>query len=309
MVFDLHCDTIAVLAEQACESLRNNSLCVDEKKLVQSNYLAQFFAVFVDGALYPGQLEQANKLIDFFERELLQCDKIVRAVSYQEVLHNQQQEKISALLSLEDGGILAGKLENLYAFYQRGVRLITLTWNYPNAIGYPNFEWQYQMEGLTAFGKEVVREMNRLGMLVDVSHLSDAGFFDVVDIAVKPFIASHSNARALTNHPRNLTDEMIVCLSTYGGVIGLNFAAEFLGEVPKSRISDMVRHVNYIYEVGGADCIALGTDFDGTERNDEILHCGQIEHLLDALQKNGMTTTVLDKFMYKNCLRVCKECL
>ena len=214
---------------------------------------------------------------------------------------------MSAFLTIEEGGVIKGKLENLRNFYRLGVRLMTLTWNYPNEIGYPNFDWKYQEQGLTAFGKEVVAEMNRLGMIIDVSHLSDQGFYDVASLSQQPFIASHSNSRAMTNHPRNLTDDMIRILAEKGGVIGLNFAASFLGSSETSQIEDMIRHAKQIYQVGGIEVLAIGTDFDGTAPNLDIMHAGQMKHLRDALAKNGFTASELDKIWYQNSGRLIKE--
>lgn len=309
MLIDLHCDTISVLLRQEKDGeLKKNKLCVDIEKLRQGGTLAQFFALYIDQESVENPFEYAMIMLDRFHHEInVNSNEIAIARDYYEMMANQARGKISAFLTIEEGGVIKGKLANLRNFYRLGVRLMTLTWNYPNEIGYPNFEWKYQEHGLTTFGKEVVAEMNHLGMIIDVSHLSDQGFYDVARLSKQPFIASHSNSRAITNHPRNLTDDMIRILAEKGGVIGLNFAATFLGDSPTSKIEDMIRHVKHIYKAGGIEVLAIGTDFDGTAPNFDIRHTGEMDYLKDALKKNGFTMNELDKIWYQNSGRVIKE--
>jgi len=210
-LIDFHCDTILSCADSDGEvKLRKNDLCIDIQKLKKANSLAQFFAMYVDLDKYGAPMDRCLNMIDFFYNEIEENGAdIAFAGSMKELKKNRAAGKISAFITAEEGGVLEGKLRNLRILYRLGVRLITLTWNYPNCIGYPNFQWEYKDKGLTAFGEEVVAEMNRLGMIIDVSHLSDQGFYDVVRLSRKPFVASHSNARAVENHWRNLTDDML----------------------------------------------------------------------------------------------------
>ena len=216
-------------------------------------------------------------------------------------------------MTVEDGRMVQGRMDRLLFLYEQGVRAIALTWNYANCFGYPNSkEPEIMSKGLTDFGIEAIGEMNRLGIMVDVSHLSDGGFMDVARYSTKPFIASHSNCRELTVHPRNLTDEMIRILSEKGGVAGLNFCPDFVvprGAQPDSTVGYLASHVLYMLKVGGEDCIALGTDFDGVGGHLEISHPTQMERLFDALHKKGLTQRQLDKFASGNVLRVMKECV
>lgn len=217
---------------------------------------------------------------------------------------------MGALLSLEDGVPVGDSLEKLHHFYKKGIRLITLTWNYENAIGYPN-SWNpdVMVNGLKPFGIELVEEMNRLGMIVDVSHLSDGGFWDVAKHSKKPFIASHSNSRSITVHPRNLTDAMIETIGEKGGVIGLNFCPTFLGNDKKSSISHMLHHIKHIYEVGGEDVLALGTDFDGITGKLQIEGCEDLCRLKEELLRHKMSPRIVDKMWEGNALRVMQEVL
>ena len=159
--------------------------------------------------------------------------------------------------------------------------------------------------GLTAKGREVVGRLSSQGIVIDTSHLSDGGFWDLVDMGV-PMMASHSNCRAITGHQRNLTDEQIRALADRGGVMGLNFCPIFLSDRNdnKSCISDMVRHVMHMYQVGGAGVMALGTDFDGIEGELEIAHPDGLRRLFDALSDAGLPSSAIEAFAYGNALRV-----
>lgn len=309
-IIDLHCDTVMHLIDQPQLKLQKNNLSVDIQKLKEGNATAQFFALFIDRDEHPDVLQRCLSMADVFHQQIVaNHSEIALARNYQELCLNQQKNKISAFLTIEEGGALQGRLENLRNFYRLGVRLVTLTWNYPNEIGYPNYKLIYQTKGLTEFGQQVVAEMNDLGMIIDVSHLSDQGFYDVAKLSRKPFVASHSNARAVQNHTRNLTDDMIRVVAQRGGVMGINFFGDFLGGSMESKIDDMVAHIKHIYQVGGLEVIALGTDFDGIHGDLEIVNIGEIHKLTNELSKNGFTENAIEKIAYKNTLRVIKDCL
>jgi membrane dipeptidase len=310
-IIDLHCDTISCFMEASEHTtLRRNSLSIDIDKLQTGHALAQFFALYVNKEKHHDPFEHCLLMLDRFYQELAQnTDTIQLACSYSDLCNAMTQKKIAAFLTIEEGGVLKGKIEYLRIVHRLGVRLITLTWNYPNEIGFPNCEENYCHRGLTEFGQEVVHEMNRLGMIIDVSHLSDQGFYDVAQLSTKPFIASHSNARSMTNHPRNLTDDMIKTLANKGGIMGLNFANRFLGTSPISQIADMVRHLNHIRNIGGTDVLAMGTDFDGIERQLEIETIGEIGRLADALQRAHWSNEDIEKLFFKNALRFIQDVL
>lgn len=309
-IIDFHCDTILGLMEQGkAVDLRTNNLCVDIQKLRAGNAAAQFFALFIDLA-EGSPLQNALKMADRFYREVEKnYDAINVATNYQDFLKNEAAGKISAFLTIEEGGVLQGEIANLRNFYRLGVRLVTLTWNYPNELGYPNHEGKDSDKGLTLFGREVVGEMNRLGMIIDVSHLSDQGFYDVAEISKQPFVASHSNARSVKAHPRNLTDAMIKVLAEHGGITGINFSHNFLGSSDYSRIEDMIAHIKHIRKIGGIDVIALGTDFDGIDSVLEIRNSSEMNKLVEALRKESFTENEIEKICYNNALRVIKEVL
>lgn len=308
-IIDFHCDTILKLMDDKDRlELRKNKFHIDIEKLREGSSMAQFFALYVDLQETENAFETCLEMADKFYTELgKNKNDIAIATNYKQLMKNYYKGKISAFLTIEEGGVLKGQIHNLRNVYRLGVRLITLTWNYPNEIGYPNFDEQYRDKGLTSFGEEVVTEMNRLGMLIDVSHLSDKGFYDVARLSTKPFIASHSNARAITNHSRNLTDDMIKIMANSGSVIGLNYADEFLTEAPNCRIEDMVRHIKHIVNIGGIDVMSLGSDFDGMTPCLEIDDFSDVVKLIDALEKSGFTQSEVEKICSKNALRIIKE--
>lgn len=306
---DLHCDTVLrLMKDKENLGLYENNFGVDIKKLKKANSLIQFFALWIDLNSQRDPVDICLEMMDKFHLELDKNYQYIKlATRYEDIINNDKEGKISAILSIEEGGALKGKLYNLRNYYRLGVRSITLTWNNVNHIGYPNTKEEYRNKGLTDFGRQVVYEMNRLGMLIDVSHLSDQGFYDVANISKKPFIASHSNSRHIKNHLRNLTDDMIRVLSEAGGVMGICFERNFLGDSEKARIEDMVNHIKHIKNVGGIDVLAIGSDFDGCNPNGEIGNIGEIEKLIYALKDNGFAEDEIDKIFYKNALRVIRD--
>ncbi|KLE16147.1 dipeptidase [Clostridium sp. C8] len=306
---DLHCDTASRLLY---ENLKlKESICkVDIKKLKESKALAQVFAHFIELNIIDNPYLEFKKMNDVLMKELKEnYNDIEIATNLKELEEVNNKGKIGAFLSIEEGEVLEGKIERVKEVYDMGIRFITLTWNFPNSIGYPNVGYRYKNNGLTDKGKEIVSEMEKFKIIPDCSHLSDRGFYDLVDICKKPFIATHSNAREITNHSRNLTDDMIVKLANKGGVMGLNFCAPFLGNERIPTIESMIAHIKHIKNIGGIDVLALGTDFDGIENEVEIRNIGEIEKLRDALIKEKFISSEIDKIFFKNVKRVVKECL
>lgn len=308
-LIDLHCDTfLRCVDSEGKIKLGRNDLCIDVQKLRKAGSLAQFFAMYVDLAKDAQPLDRCLDMVDCFYNEIKENSKhIAFAGNISDMEKNSAEGKVSAFLAVEEGEAIEGKLSNLRNLYRLGVRLITLTWNYPNCIGYPNAEWVYKDKGLTPFGEEVVAEMNRLGMIIDVSHLSDKGFYDVARLSEKPFVASHSNAREVEGHARNLTDDMLVVLAEKGGVTGINFEPSFLGG--EGTLEAMAKHISHMKNVAGIDVIAIGTDFDGTSHLTAIKNIGDMGLLCDALSKSGFSSEDIDKIMYKNTKRIIREVL
>ena len=312
-LIDMHCDTFWLMMRQQEVSLQKNVLCIDIEKMKMAGSMAQFFASFIHMDHFQGDnafedaYQHALQMIAYGKEELSKCsDSIAIANDYDELIVNRDQGKMSAILTIEEGGIINDKMEYLEELYRQRIRLITLTWNHENCIGFPNSrEPELMKRGLKPFGIEVIKRMNELGMIIDVSHLSDGGFWDVVRYSSKPFVASHSNARALCNHPRNLTDEMIKALSEKGGVAGVNFYPYFLRENGKATVADIAEHLWHMYQVGGEDVVAIGTDFDGFDEGElDITHMGDMNRVYDAIEKRGFSERQIDKILNSNILRV-----
>lgn len=320
-LIDMHCDTLLKLADPcAKEDLYKNPYRVSIPSMKKAGVFAQFFACFVRISRMEGNTPEERcdagyrrvcELVDYMRKQ----ERIYRqdmrvAVSAENLADHKRRGVISAVLTVEEGGILNGDMERLDALNNLGIRLITLLWNEENCIGHPNSRDAGKMEmGLKPFGIQTVERMNELGIIIDVSHASDGTFWDVVRYSKKPVVASHSNCRALCAHPRNLSDDMIHALAERGGAAGLNFYGRFLGGADESRIDAMVQHIKYMINVGGSDFPAIGTDFDGFEEMDvlEIPDISQMDLLRNALQKAGITPKQIDKIWSENALRVVEE--
>lgn len=317
---DLHCDTLMqALLRQKRDLYAFPSAMVDLRRLEAADCMAQFFAVFLPppsmlAHFYPHYAGD-DAYIAACRRLLLESlarrpETAAFARSGAELLQNAQQGRVSCFLTIEDGRSVSGKLEKLEGYYDLGVRLITLTWNAPNCFGFPSSDHPEVMaRGLTAFGREAVERMGELGMLADVSHLSDGGFWDVADICKGPFVASHSNARALCPHRRNLTDRMLRALGDHGGVAGLNLAPFFVAPEGKSTAAGLARHARHMADKGGLEAVSLGTDFDGVDGDMEIDSVHKLHLLWDALKAEGFSEDDVDRISRGNAMRVILEVL
>ena len=308
-MIDLHCDTIMQLLDHPDSGdLYRNTWKIDIEKLQKAHSKVQDFALFInlgDTNDPYGRYEEMRNLCT--TQIHLYGEHIQHVLSYQDVESVYKSGKIGALMSIEEGGVLGGDLDKLKQAYQDGVRLITLTWNYPNGLGEPHCGEQHKK--LTPKGIEFVEAMQDLGIIVDCSHLNDAGTEQLGDILDVPFVASHSNAREVTAHTRNLPDNLIKLIANKGGVIGLNFAQSFLGTSPVSRIEDIVKHGLYLINKGGVDVVALGTDFDGIKPDTEIEDASEMYRLYDAFKEAGLSVDQCEKLFWKNADRLLKEIL
>jgi len=308
-LIDLHCDTaIRLLYEDL--KLKESICSVDINKLKKAKSKAQVFAHFIELDLFSSPYDEFIRVYNNFIKEINENKEEIEVVrNIKELNEANRNNKIGAFLSIEEGEVLEGDIDKIQEVYDLGIRLITLTWNFENSIGYPNIGYKFKDKGLKEKGIEMVLKMEELGIIADCSHLSDEGFYDLVKILKKPFIATHSNAREITDHPRNLTDDMIKALANKGGVMGMNFCAPFMGKSKVTTIESMVRHIEHIKNVGGIDVLAIGGDFDGISNKVEVEDIGEINKLREALIKKGFTAYDIDKIFYKNVERVFKDCL
>lgn len=309
---DLHCDTLLKARRDGVNDLYQlQGAMADANKLEAGGCLAQCFAIFLPPKGRPGMVEDEvliREAFDILVNTLKQHpDRVAAAHNAAEIRANDAAGRLSAVLTMEDGRAVEGKMENLERFYQMGVRMLSLTWNSANCFGAANSKDPAEMvKGLTPFGKEAIERMNELGMAVDVSHLADGGFWDVAEISKKPFLATHSNCRVISPHQRNLTDEMIRKLADKGGISGLNYYGAFLNADvadEKSTAYMIARHARHMANVGGVECVALGSDFDGIGGELEVDGADKMPLVFDALAKEGFTQSEIEKIAYKNALR------
>lgn len=300
-LFDLHCDTITE-CYLGKHSLRNNNLSLSLEKgryfsgwcqvfalWMQNEYRGQSACDYYDG-LYRCFLEEMSKNSDILSFCKTSSD-IKNAIS---------NNKIAAVLSVEGGTALAGRIDRLQHLYDCGVRLLTLTWN-----GQCEIACGSDVEngrGLTSFGFDVVREMETLNMIIDVSHLNDIGFYEVAKNTTKPFVATHSNSRTVKNHCRNLTDDQFKIIRDREGLVGLNFYDGFLPDDRESGCDGVLRNLYHFLELGGEDVVAIGADFDGATMCDDLSGIDRMNSLYEYFVCNGISENVVKKVFFDNAM-------
>ena len=301
MIIDLHSDTIYRIWKDGGNLIRND-YSIDKAKLEKGDVLFQCFALFVP--MYENVPESKRALSPW------QILSELHSVFAEKTAEAGIDDK--AVLTTEEGASIEGDISRLQTLKDWGVRIFGLTWNYENELGYPNSHDKNVMgKGLKERGIEAVKECGRLGIAVDVSHLSDGGFWDVLRYAEGPVLATHSNARSIADVPRNLSDDSLRALADKGGVAGLNLCPAFLDvsfstddSNAMSRVSDAARHVMHIWKTAGEDILALGSDFDGIEGNLEISSPNRFYLLSDELERQGMPMSIIEKLFYRNAQRV-----
>ncbi|GKU78705.1 dipeptidase [Paenibacillus sp. L3-i20] len=302
-VIDFHCDVLCKLLLDEKLNFKNDesgSLDVTYKRLQDAGTLLQTFAIYIPKKL-NGNMTPILDSIDLFYEKVLTCPNIHLVLTSDDLEYCIEEGKIGALLSLEGVDGLQGNLAMLRNLHRLGVRAAGLTWNQANWAA--DGVMEQRGGGLTAKGVELIKECNDLGIMLDMSHLSERGFWDVVKLSDKPVFASHSNARAICNHPRNLNDQQIKTIIEANGIIGITYVPTFLNSSGKATIDDIIRHIDYIGSIGGENHIMLGSDFDGIDVYVERLaHPGQVIALKNALLKR-YSANQTEGFLSKNALR------
>ena len=289
--FDAHCDTAVPLHFRGA-SLRRNEFHLDLERLRAYGPAAQVFAVCVFHK--ENMREAAGAVIETFHSELAaNADLVQLCRSAAEIEQTAAEGKIAALLSVEGAEQIGCEDADLRAAYEKGVRIVHLTWNRDNALCGAAMG---SGAGLTERGRGYVMLAQSLGVAVDLSHLSERGFWDVLELAQKPVLAGHSDARALCDHPRNLTDEQFTALAKHGGVAGLNFCRAFLGL--GEDLDAIVAHAEHYLSLGGEKAVCLGGDLDGIDRlPDGVSGVQSMDALFEAmLRRNWSEALVRDIF-------------
>lgn len=277
----------------------------DLKRAREGKIMIQFLAAYIESEYKPSRsLLRGLELIHAAHRFIKENNTDVFLIKDQkDLLLLPSHEKTALLLSVEGGEILGEDLFMLDLIYELGVRALGLTWNQRNAIA--DGAGEKTQSRLTRFGERVIDRMNKLGMLIDVSHLNEAGFWHVLELSNQPIVASHSCAYSLCPHPRNLTDDQLRALARNHGVVGVNFFPAFLRQEGEAALSDVVRHICHIAEVAGVETVGIGSDFDGISYTPLGLeHVGKMSELSKALSDVGFTHQEIEQIMYKNFMRL-----
>lgn len=286
--FDLHCDTLTEAWKQN-KGLYENDLHLSFKRGGSYRPWMQCFAVFIPdtfrGAAAMAYFDAACQKL---RQELKGNPQAIFCKTSDDLNFCRRQKRTGALLTVEGGAVLGGKLESLDHLADCGVRAMTLTWNGDCEIG----GGVESGRGITPFGRETVRRMEELSIVVDVSHASERLFYDVAEQAKKPFIATHSNAKAICGHPRNLTEEQFNILRDRGGLVGLNFHPPFLEEKGEADITSLLRHADYFLSRGGEQVLCIGSDFDGADLPRGLSGIQDVETLQEIFLKHYKESTV-----------------
>lgn len=299
--FDLHCDTISECYNQKAV-LRSNTLQLDLDRGKEIEKWVQVYAIWMDDVLRGEEAYNHYLKVYKYLKEQM--------IAYQDVIHlcktsKQIEETLKeqnrvALLAIEGSSALGGKLERVKEFYDQGVRMMTLTWNGPCEVA--DGCMSENAGGLTPFGKQVVTKMIELGMLVDVSHLAERGFWDIVKLIKEPFIATHSNSKAICDVPRNLTDEQFSIFVERKGLVGMNFYPLFINGTLEAKAEELLPHIDHFLELGGEDVICMGSDFDGAKMPNDLRAIEDINYLYKLCTKRyGKEKT--EKFFFDNAYK------
>jgi membrane dipeptidase len=312
VLVDAHIDTLLEIVNGKITDIgeRNSLTHVDLPRMKEGGVGVQFFAAFIEPAYKPERaLKRTLQLISRFHKEIEKNqDTIELALNYKDIEDILAKNKIVAVLSIEGGEGISGDLDVLHTFHRLGVRAIGLTWNERNDLAEGVGE-KHANGGLTTFGRQVVAEMNQLGMLVDVSHMTERSFWDVIDVSEKPIVASHSNAYAQCAHLRNLKDDQIKAMAERGGVMGMNFAPPFI-DPDHADIARLLDHIDHIVNLVGPDHVGLGSDYDGIPSTPEGLEdVTTFPRITQALLDRGYTDTDILKILGGNFLRVLRNVL
>ncbi len=296
--FDLHCDTITTAMHQSC-GLDCSYLDISFPVNGELSRHCQCFAIFCPDVISgEDAFNYYTMAKHFFRDQLAEFPQFFKqAKNACEISRITAEGKTAAILTVEGGRVLGGKIERLEQLYKDGVRMMTLTWNGENELGKGSTEQSF---GLKPFGIDVIKEMERLGMIIDVSHLSDAGLDDVLKNLNCAVAASHSNLRSVCGHRRNLTDEHFKEIINRNGIVGINFYKAFLNdEGEKASLDDIIRHIEHMFMLGGENAVCMGSDYDGCDVVDGIRKMNDIPNLYDLVLKE-FGSELAEKIFWKN---------
>ncbi|KQL50072.1 diguanylate cyclase [Brevibacillus choshinensis] len=286
-IIDFHCDALLKIWEQDGKISFTDAEELDANKvrLVQGGIKVQCFAIYTPSDMKAEQrFQSALDQIHHFYANVLANNPEMKQIREWSDFDQLKDGQIGAMLTLEGVEPIGNDLKKLHILYQLGVRSVGLTWNYANLAADGALE--PRNAGLTSFGKEIIQFHNEHKILTDVSHLSEASFWDTLDVAKYP-IASHSNSRAWCDNPRNLSDEQAKAMFAKGGNVHVVYCPMFVKEQGEATIPDLIRHIDHFCSLGGVRQIGLGSDFDGiTTKVVGLEHAGTTHNLINELLKH-----------------------
>lgn len=306
-IIDLHCDTISSI-QKSGESLFRNNCHFDIERARQAGVGLQFFALFTMPTGMNEALRQILKQVHKFNNEMTQYQNFLHPIlTYEDISLADKSDKIGCVMHLEGADAIGSDVEILYLLQRLGLRSLGLTWNNRNLLADGVGE-EPAAGGISKKGREIIRLMDSLGIILDLSHVSMRSFYDALELYNKPVLVSHANSRALCNHRRNLDDNQLKALASNGGVIGINQVPDFIKEDSHPNIDNLLDHLVYIADLIGVEHLALGSDFDG---DDVLLMQGVEEYIKweDLLASRGFTTNQINMILRDNALRVMKAVL
>lgn len=304
-VFDLHCDTVYECMTKKCDFI-NTNLHISYDKLNNISPYIQCFAICVPEEIRG---DKATKMFcDAYSKLKEQCSKydIKLIKNYDDVLSVIKNKGKGAIFTVENATVLAGRLDNINLLKDSHVKFVSLTWNGRNELGAGASV--SHSNGLTRFGRDVVRNLESNNILLDLSHASDRLFYDVINISKKPVVATHSNSRSITNVKRNLTDKQFRIIVKKRGLVGLNFHKHFLNTIPeKSDKYDILRHTEHFLSLGGENTLSLGCDFDGCELPDDVNGIESLAEIFELFLKENYNESLVKKIFFENSLKFCEN--
>lgn len=323
IVVDSHVDTMSKVVDSATwlpkiDIGEEAPFDVDIPKAQAGGLDAPFFAAYTPGYYgnNPRSISRTLALINaLYWTQQRNPDHLRITTSVDEIQEAVREEKIAAVPTIEGGYSLEehNAIELLQQYDDLGIRVLGFTWNYSNALGeganrvYGDPERTPSEGGLTKLGEEVAKEMNKRGMVIDVSHMSRNTFWDVIHVSEAPVIATHSGVHSLRDHQRNLTDDQLKALADNGGVIGIVFYPHFVKEGSTAYIKDVVDHIDYAVDLMGIDHVGIGSDFDGASMPEDLKDSSELYKVTDELVRRGYSENEIEKLLGANTLRVLKE--
>ncbi len=316
IVVDTHCDTLSRFLPrrgprfgQRSLGERSESGHIDFPRMIEGGVTCQTFAMYTGNKpIVPDATLMALKMVDIFYESINANEGIVSVTTPDEIIAAKKEGKVCGLLSIEGAEPLMGDLGLLRVFHRLGVKMMSFAWNFrtPFADGLGAGRAESKLPEL---GVKALEEMEKVGMVFDVSHLCDSNFWDVADLMKGTFIASHSNCRDICDHPRNLTDDMIRALADHDGVMGMNFAPAFVSK-ENATVENLVDHIDHIVDIVGPDYVGLGSDFDGIGKPPEGLEdISKMPNITRVLVKREYSDEDILKILGGNHIRVFKKVL